>query len=81
MGDKKIHQDGEVYSTGSSQDYEPERLKHNIPNVSVIAHVDHGKSPVTDSLVVVASIIAQEVAGDVRMTDTRKDEAERIIVV
>ncbi|WJX68242.1 pre-tRNA nuclear export protein [Trifolium repens] len=56
-------------------------LKHNIRNMSVIAHVDHGKSTLTDSLVAAAGIIAQEVAGDVRMTDTRADEAERGITI
>ncbi|KAH9288388.1 hypothetical protein KI387_032505 [Taxus chinensis] len=56
-------------------------LKHNIRNMSVIAHVDHGKSTLTDSLVAAAGIIAQEVAGDVRMTDTRVDEAERGITI
>uniref|UniRef100_A0A803NVR3 Tr-type G domain-containing protein n=1 Tax=Cannabis sativa TaxID=3483 RepID=A0A803NVR3_CANSA len=55
--------------------------KHNIRNMSVIAHVDHGKSTLTDSLVAAAGIIAQEVAGDVRMTDTRQDEAERGITI
>ncbi|CAA2981848.1 Elongation factor 2 [Olea europaea subsp. europaea] len=52
--------------------------KHNIHNMSVIAHVEYGKSTLTDSLVAAAGIIAQEVAGDVRMTDTRADEAERV---
>ncbi|XP_073006564.1 elongation factor 2-like [Typha latifolia] len=56
-------------------------LKHNIRNMSVIANVDHGKSTLTDSLVAAAGIIAQEVAGDVRMTDTRQDEAERGITI
>ncbi|GAU26321.1 hypothetical protein TSUD_56190 [Trifolium subterraneum] len=56
-------------------------LPHNIRNMSVIAHVDHGKSTLTDSLVAAAGIIAQEVAGDVRMTDTRQDEAERGITI
>ncbi|XP_040378362.1 elongation factor 2-like [Oryza brachyantha] len=55
--------------------------KHNIRNMSVIAHVDHGKSTLTDSLVAAAGIIAQDVAGDVRMTDTRADEAERGITI
>jgi elongation factor 2 len=55
--------------------------KHNIRNMSVIAHVDHGKSTLTDSLVAAAGIIAQEVAGDVRLTDTRADEAERGITI
>ena len=40
-----------------------------------------GKSTLTDSLVAAAGIIAQEVAGDVRMTDTRQDEAERGITI
>ncbi|KAK3164901.1 hypothetical protein QOZ80_1AG0026250 [Eleusine coracana subsp. coracana] len=55
--------------------------KNNIRNMSVIAHVDHGKSTLTDSLVAAAGIIAQEVAGDARMTDTRADEAERGITI
>ncbi|TFY66409.1 hypothetical protein EVG20_g4685 [Dentipellis fragilis] len=49
----------------------------NIRNMSVIAHVDHGKSTLTDSLVSKAGIIAGSKAGDVRFTDTREDEKER----
>ncbi|CAK9199858.1 unnamed protein product [Sphagnum troendelagicum] len=35
-----------------------------------------GKSTLTDSLVAAPGIIAQEVAGDIRLTDTWADEAE-----
>jgi elongation factor 2 len=55
--------------------------QNNIRNMSVIAHVDHGKSTLTDSLIARAGIIAQEKAGDTRYTDTRKDEAERGITI
>ncbi|KAG4947583.1 hypothetical protein JHK87_043590 [Glycine soja] len=54
---------------------------HNSRNMSVIAHVDHGKSTLIDSLVAAAGIIAQETAGDVRMTDTLQYEAERGITI
>lgn len=53
----------------------------NIRNMSVIAHVDHGKSTLTDSLVAAAGIIAIEDAGNVRLTDTRADEKERGITI
>jgi len=55
--------------------------KNNIRNMSVIAHVDHGKSTLTDSLVAAAGIIAMENAGDARLTDTRADEQERCITI
>ena len=49
--------------------------------MSVIAHVDHGKSTLTDSLVCKAGIIANQKAGEMRFTDTRKDEQERCITI
>lgn len=49
--------------------------------MSVIAHVDHGKSTLTDSLIAKAGIIAGDKAGDVRATDTRADEKERGITI
>ena len=54
---------------------------HNIRNMSVIAHVDHGKSTLTDSLIAKAGIIAGENAGNARFTDTREDEQERGITI
>jgi len=56
-------------------------LKYNIRSMSVIAHVDHGKSTLTDSLVAKAGIIAKKHAGEMRYTDTRADEAERGITI
>jgi elongation factor 2 len=55
--------------------------RSNIRNMSVIAHVDHGKSTLTDSLVGKAGIIADTKAGEARYTDTRKDEQERCITI
>ena len=56
-------------------------LKHNIRSMSVIAHVDHGKTTLTDSLVQKAGIISAKAAGGARYTDTRADEAERGITI
>ncbi|KAI8811650.1 eukaryotic translation elongation factor 2 [Cladochytrium replicatum] len=53
----------------------------NVRNMSVIAHVDHGKSTLTDSLVSKAGIIANARAGEARFTDTRADEQERGITI
>lgn len=54
---------------------------NQIRNMSVIAHVDHGKSTLTDSLIAAAGIISSGAAGDARYTDTREDEKERGITI
>lgn len=48
-------------------------FRHSL-TCSVIAHVDHGKSTLTDSLVQRAGIISAAKAGEQRFTDTRQDE-------
>lgn len=52
-----------------------------IRNLSVIAHVDHGKSTLSDALVARAGLISQKASGDARYMDTRKDEQERGITI
>ena len=47
----------------------------------MIAHVDHGKSTLTDSLVQRAGIISAAKAGEARFTDTRPDEQERGVTI
>jgi len=52
----------------------------NIRNISVIAHVDHGKSTLTDCLLIKAKIASKESNG-ARYMDTRDDEKERGITI
>lgn len=52
----------------------------NIRNMSVIAHVDHGKSTLTDCLLIKAKISGKESNG-ARYMDTRPDEKARGITI
>ena len=54
---------------------------NNIRNMSVIAHVDHGKTTLTDSLIAFAGIIAQEKVGIARGMDTDEEEKARGITI
>jgi len=53
----------------------------SIRSMSVIAHVDHGKSTLTDALICKAGIISAAQAGNARYTDTRADEQERGVTI
>jgi len=55
--------------------------QNSIRNISVIAHVDHGKSTLTDSLIGKAGIIAEAKQGEARFMDTRDDEQARSITI
>ena len=52
-----------------------------IRSLSIIAHVDHGKTTLADSLVSRAGIISAKAAGERRFTHGRKDEEERGVTI
>jgi elongation factor 2 len=55
--------------------------RNNIRNISIIAHIDHGKSTLTDSLIARAGLISTETAGNTRWTHLREDEKKRGITI
>ena len=53
----------------------------NIRNLCILAHVDHGKTTLADSLVASNGLISQRLAGHLRYLDSRPDEQERGITM
>ena len=49
-------------------------------SLSIIAHVDHGKTTLADSLVSRAGIISSKAAGETRFTHGRKDRIHPAIM-
>lgn len=54
---------------------------HNIRNMSVIAHVDHGKTTLSDSFIAYAGIIASNKVGEACSLDTSEEEKTRGITI
>src|SRR6056297_3188747 len=53
----------------------------NIRNMAIAAHIDHGKTTLTDNLLAETGMISDELAGNQLAMDTEEDEQERGITI
>lgn len=55
--------------------------RDNIRNIGVVAHIDHGKTTMTDNLIAAAGLMSEELAGKQRMMDYYELEQQRGITI
>jgi elongation factor 2 len=57
------------------------REKERIRNLGIIAHIDHGKTTLTDNLLAGAGLMSQSVVGAARVLDYLEEEQKRKITI
>ena len=57
--------------------YEPQKIR----NIGICAHIDHGKTTLSDNLMAGAGLISKDLAGDQLVMDTKEDEQKRGITI
>ncbi len=55
--------------------------KEHIRNIGIIAHIDHGKTTMSDSLLAAAGLMSPDRAGEARALDYLEEEQARGITI